>query len=42
MLRKDTHMNQNLSSYHIFYVVANTGNISKAARALYISQPEIS
>lgn len=42
MLRKDTPMNQNLSSYHIFYVVANTGNISKAARALYISQPAIS
>lgn len=35
-------MNQNLSSYHIFYVVANTGNISKAARELYISQPAIS
>lgn len=35
-------MNQNLSLYHIFYVVANTGNISKAARALYISQPAIS
>lgn len=35
-------MNQNLSSYRIFYVVANTGNISKAARELYISQPAIS
>lgn len=35
-------MNQQLSSYRIFYVVANTGNISKAARELYISQPAIS
>ena len=35
-------MNQNLSSYRIFYKVANTGNISKAAKELYISQPAIS
>ena len=35
-------MNQNLSSYRIFYTVANTGNISKAAKELYISQPVIS
>lgn len=35
-------MNQNLSSYRIFYIVANTGNISKAAKELYISQPAIS
>lgn len=35
-------MNQNLSSYKIFYTVANTGNISKAAKELYISQPAIS
>ncbi len=35
-------MNQNLSAYHIFYAVANSGNISKAARELYISQPAIS
>ena len=35
-------MNQNLSSYWIFYTVANTGNISKAAKELYISQPAIS
>lgn len=35
-------MNRNLSSYQIFYVVANTGNISKAARELYISQPAVS
>lgn len=34
--------NQNLSSYRIFYTVANTGNISKAAKELYISQPAIS
>ena len=31
-----------LSSYRIFYTVANTGNISKAAKELYISQPAIS
>lgn len=35
-------MNQNLSSYKIFYTVANAGNISKAAKELYISQPAIS
>ena len=35
-------MNQNLSSYRIFYTGANTGNISKAAKELYISQPAIS
>ena len=35
-------MEQNLSSYRIFYAVANTGNISKAAKELYISQPAIS
>lgn len=35
-------MNQNLSSYRIFYTIANTGNISKAAKELYISQPAIS
>lgn len=35
-------MNQNLSSYRIFYAVASTGNISKAAKELYISQPAIS
>ena len=35
-------MNQNLSSYWIFYTVANSGNISKAAKELYISQPAIS
>ena len=35
-------MDQNLSSYKIFYAVANSGNISKAAKELYISQPAIS
>lgn len=35
-------MTQNLSSYRIFYVVAKCGNISKAAKELYISQPAIS
>ena len=34
-------MNQNLSSYWIFYTVANAGNISKAAKELYISQPAL-
>ncbi len=31
-----------LSSYHIFNAVAEAGNISKAAKALFISQPAIS
>ena len=35
-------MTQNLSSYWIFYTVANAGNISKGAKELYISQPAIS
>ena len=35
-------MDQNLSQYKIFYEVAKTGNISKAAKELYISQPAIS
>lgn len=35
-------MEQNLSLYRIFYTVAGAGNISKAARELYISQPAIS
>ena len=33
---------QNLNLYHIFYEVATSGNISAAARNLYISQPAIS
>ena len=35
-------MDQNLSQYRIFHAVATTGNISRAARELYISQPAIS
>lgn len=35
-------MDQNLSQYRIFYAVARAGNISKAAKELYISQPAIS
>ncbi|MCI9378277.1 MAG: LysR family transcriptional regulator [Eubacterium sp.] len=35
-------MDQNLSAYRIFYAVARLGNISKAAKELYISQPAIS
>lgn len=35
-------MEQTLSSYYIFYVVADCGNISKAAAKLYISQPAVS
>lgn len=35
-------MTENLSLYRIFYTVARTGNISKAAKELYISQPAIS
>ena len=35
-------MNQNLNYYKAFYTVAKYRNISKAADALYISQPAIS
>lgn len=35
-------MEQNLNYYKIFYEVAKTGNISKAAENLYISQPAVS
>ena len=35
-------MNQTLSQYKVFYTVAETGSISRAARELYISQPAIS
>ncbi|MBQ1682425.1 MAG: LysR family transcriptional regulator [Agathobacter sp.] len=35
-------MTQNLSSYYIFYTVAKAGNISRAAKELFISQPAIS
>ena len=34
-------MEQNLSLYRIFFEVAQTGNISRAAKNLYISQPAI-
>ena len=35
-------MNQNLNYYKVFYTVARYKNISKAADALFISQPAIS
>ena len=35
-------MYDNLNNYRIFYAVASLGNISRAADALYISQPAIS
>lgn len=35
-------MVNNLNYYRVFYTVANTGNISKAAELLFISQPAIS
>ena len=35
-------MQNNLNLYYIFYQVATSGNISKAAKELYISQPAIS
>lgn len=35
-------MNASLNLYHIFHTVAKTGNISLAAKELYISQPAVS
>jgi len=35
-------MNNSLNLYYIFYVVAQCGNISAAAKKLYISQPAVS
>ena len=35
-------MEQNLSLYYIFHIVAEKRNISQAAKELYISQPAIS
>ena len=35
-------MEEHLNLYYIFYVTANTGNISRAARQLFISQPSLS
>ena len=35
-------MDQYLPLYHIFYTAANCGNISRASRELYISQPAVS
>ena len=35
-------MDQNLSLYEVFYTVAKAGNISLAAKEMYISQPAVS
>lgn len=41
-MRGYLNMEQNLSQYKIFFEVAKAGNISKAAKELFISQPAIS
>lgn len=41
-MKNNITINQNLNYYKIFYTVANTKNISKAADELFISQPAIS
>lgn len=40
--RKDPGMEGTLNLYHIFHTVAQAGNISLAAKELYISQPAVS
>ena len=35
-------MINNLNYYNVFYMVAKTGSISRAATQLYISQPAVS
>ena len=35
-------MINNLNYYNVFYMVAKTGSISRAANQLYISQPSLS
>ena len=35
-------MNQSLNHYYTFYMVARCGNLSEAARKLFISQPAVS
>ena len=35
-------MINNLNYYNVFYMVAKTGSISRAANQLYISQPAVS
>ncbi len=42
VIGKGAIMEQNLSLYHIFNCVAEAGNISHAAKQLYISQPAVS
>lgn len=41
-MKGGSRLNHNLNAYRIFYSVANSGSISKAAKELFISQPAIS